>query len=130
MFVSRRSLLRSAAGAFAGTTTPLLDEFSQSSMALHVSEGLATGLIRLDRNENPYGPPDKAIQAIRSNSGLTNRYPTGEYEALTEKLASVHKVKCEQIILGAGSREILRMAATRCLSPGSRLVLASPTFGA
>jgi histidinol-phosphate aminotransferase len=86
--------------------------------------------IRLDRNENPYGPSNKTIEAIHSSVSSANRYPNGEYEQLIDKLAGIHKIKQEQILLGAGSREILRMAATACLSRGNRLVLASPTFGA
>jgi histidinol-phosphate aminotransferase len=86
--------------------------------------------IRLDRNENAYGPSNKAIEAIHSSAGSANRYPNGEHEELIDKLASIHKVKQEQILLGSGSREILRMAATTCLSRDKKLVLASPTFGA
>jgi histidinol-phosphate aminotransferase len=85
--------------------------------------------VHLDRNENPYGPSNKAIEAIRFVATSANRYPSGEYEQLIYKLASIHKVKQEQILLGAGSREILRMAAFSWLSRDKTLVLASPTFG-
>jgi len=123
MSISRRNLLRcAAAGAVAKSTTSLLSEFSPTS-----SVG---GPVRLDRNENPYGPPAEAIDAIRATASSANRYPDADYEVLVERLSGLHKVKPEQIILGAGSREILRMAAIAYLSRGKRLVLASPTFAA
>jgi histidinol-phosphate aminotransferase len=126
MSISRRKLLRNAtAGAFARTTTAFLDKFPLTSTA---TPNEPSGLIRLDRNENPYGPPKKAIEAITTGLDFSNRYPRGEYDDLAEKIAHLHKVKHEQVALGAGSREILRMAATAYLSAGRRLILASPTF--
>jgi histidinol-phosphate aminotransferase len=131
MSISRRKLLRNAAAAaFAGTTTAFQGKFPLTSTAIPPSENQPSGLIRLDRNENPYGPPDKAIEAIRATLDLSNRYPRGEYEALTDQIASLHNVNHEQVVLGAGSREILRMAVTAYVSRGKRLVLASPTFEA
>lgn len=128
MSISRRELLRgAAAGAWVGTKSAFLSEFSAGSPLAGNQPG---GLIHLDRNENPYGPPDKAIQAIRESLNLLSSYPRDDYEVLAEKIAYMHKVKQEQVVLGAGAREILRMAATACLSQGKRLVLGSPTFGA
>jgi histidinol-phosphate aminotransferase len=131
MPISRRNLLRcAAAGALSARTTPLLGEFSRIPTTLQSSLTPSRGPTRLDHNENAYGPSDKTIEAIRVGAGAVNRYPDGDYEVLTEKLASLHKVKPEYILLGAGSREILRMAATTYLSRGKRLVLAAPTYGA
>lgn len=130
MSFSRRNLLRSAAASVCAGTTPLLGGLHLASNAVSMSADQPGGLIRLDRNENSYGPPQKAVQAIRASLELCNRYPRGEYEALTEKIACSHNVKQEQVVLGAGSREILWMAATAYLSSGKRLVLASPTFEA
>lgn len=130
MPISRRNLLRcAAAGALSTPTTALLGEFSQTTLQ-STSLTPSRGPIRLDHNENAYGPSDKTIEAIRAGAGAVNRYPNGDYEVLIEKLASLHKVKQEQVLLGAGSREILRMAATTYLSRGKRLVLPAPTYGA
>ena len=131
MSIPRRNLFRGfAAGICAGTATPLLGDLNLASTAGPMAADQSSGLIRLDRNENPYGPSDKAIEAITASLHLSNRYPRGEYEALTEKIAYSHNVKPQQVILGAGSREILWMAAKAYLSSGKRLVLASPTFEA
>src|SRR5690348_5021752 len=65
-------------------------------------------LIHLNSNENAYGPSMKVVEAIRSSIGSANRYPRMEYHSLTERIAELHKVKPEQVLLGCGSTEILR----------------------
>jgi histidinol-phosphate/aromatic aminotransferase/cobyric acid decarboxylase-like protein len=81
----------------------------------------------LDRNANAYGPSERAIAAMREAVNSV-RYPDVETERLRGKIASVHRVKPEQVILGAGSGEILRMAVDAFAGPGKRLVVATPTF--
>jgi histidinol-phosphate aminotransferase len=88
------------------------------------------GFIRLNCNENAYGPSVNAIDAIKSAIGSANRYPRMEYDVLTERIAKSNNLKPEQVILGCGSTEILRMAAFAFLSDGKQLIQASPTFEA
>jgi histidinol-phosphate aminotransferase len=85
------------------------------------------GPIHLDRNENAYGASEKALAAIRESASEANRYPE-PLGALREALASRHAVDAEQIVVGCGSSEVLRMAVTAFLSQGKKLILASPTF--
>ena len=123
MSFSRRILLRClAAGALVGTAFPALNEPSDADPPV--------GPIRLDKNENAYGPSPKAVEAMRASVDLANRYPSGEYELLTEKIAMIHGIKADRVTLGAGSREVLRMAMAAYLPPRKKLVLASPTFDA
>jgi histidinol-phosphate aminotransferase len=91
-------------------------------------ENQSTGPVRLDNNENAYGPSERATQAMRESLELANRYPDLEYERLSETIAALHGIKTEQVVLGCGSSEVLRMAATAFLGSGKRLVIASPTF--
>ena len=65
----------------------------------------------LDSNENAYGPSPKVADAIRSVTGMVNRYPFRKYEEITERIASFHKVKPDQVLFGCGSTELLRAAA-------------------
>jgi len=88
------------------------------------------GFIRLNSNENAYGPSPKVAEVIRSASGGANRYPIREYPGLVDKIAGVNHVKPEQVLLGCGSSEILRMAASAFLGGGKTLIQASPTFEA
>jgi len=86
------------------------------------------GPIRLDKNENAYGPSKKAIAAMKEGLDLANRYPDLEYKGLLGTIASLHGTETDRVILGCGSSEILRLAAAAFLGPGKKLVLASPTF--
>jgi len=84
--------------------------------------------ILLDHNENAYGPSKKVLAVLREAPSIGNRYPRQEYDILRGKLAALHTVKEEQILLACGSSEILRLAATAFLGPGRQLVQALPTY--
>jgi histidinol-phosphate aminotransferase len=79
-------------------------------------------------NINPYGPSPKVAEVMRANLDSVNRYPDSEYRPLVERIAGFHKIKPNEVTLGSGSREILRMAAAAFLTRSKILVLASPTF--
>lgn len=85
----------------------------------------------LHNNENPLGPGDKALAAMRAK--LTEqgiplaryRFPSGPVE---ESLAKLHGCKPENILLGCGSTQILRTATHAFTSPTAPLVTASPSY--
>jgi histidinol-phosphate aminotransferase len=129
MAISRRNFFhRCAVSVFASTTFPLLNGRSFERQLPSPRANPPAGTIYLDNNENAYGPSQKATQAMGESLGLVNRYPGQEYERLSEAIAALHGVKTEQVVLGCGSSEILRMTATAFLGSGKRLVIASPTF--
>jgi histidinol-phosphate aminotransferase len=87
--------------------------------------------ILLHNNENPLGPGDKAIAAMRAK--LTERsVPAARYTSLSpnlaEALAARHGVKRENILIGCGSTQILRTATFAFTAPGRGLVGGSPTY--
>src|ERR1700737_3445371 len=132
MIKSRRDFLRSlGTGAAAGAAVhwPLGD-----ISAAYTSEPGRTqqsdGFIRLNSNENAYGPSPTVASAIRSATGMVNRYPFMKYDEVTERIASFHHIKSEQVLFGCGSTEILRVAACAFLGNGRQLIQASPTFEA
>lgn len=86
------------------------------------------GLIRLDSNENPNGPGPRALEAIRVMFGEANRYPDTPEGALVEAIAREHGVSAENVILGCGSSEILRMCVEAYTNSAQHLVTAEPTF--
>ena len=88
----------------------------------------ARGAVRLSSNENPYGPSPAAFDAMREAFGLAWRYPDEHAEALAQDLARLHGVDPEQVLLGAGSSEILNLAAVAFTGPGRPAVAAEPTF--
>ena len=129
MLISRRNLLRNVGlSAAAAAATHSLRDVCQASSVESKHLDPASGLIRLDRNENPYGPSDNVTAAMRDHLQLVNRFPEGELEALVSAIAKRHAVQKEQVILGCGSTEILRMCAMAFLGLGKRLVTATPGF--
>ena len=91
----------------------------------------APKVVRLSANENPYGPSPKALQAITDSFGLACRYPDEHNNVLIEKLAKLNDVNRDQILLGDGSGEILKLCAeTFTGKERGKLVAADPTFEA
>ncbi|MCE9601089.1 MAG: aminotransferase class I/II-fold pyridoxal phosphate-dependent enzyme [Gemmatimonadetes bacterium] len=86
------------------------------------------GLIRLDSNENPNGPGARAIEALQAMLHEANRYPDAAEVTLMEAIAREHGVSPANVVLGAGSGEILRMCVEAYTSTSKHLVSAAPTF--
>ncbi|MGB9577708.1 MAG: histidinol-phosphate transaminase [Halothiobacillaceae bacterium] len=65
-------------------------------------------LVKLNTNENPYGPSPKVLEAIRAAVGDGLRlYPDPEATALKEAIATYHDLKPNQVFVGNGSDEVL-----------------------
>jgi histidinol-phosphate aminotransferase len=90
----------------------------------------AAGPVRLDSNENPYGPPKVALDAMERSRTRGARYPDALEDELTGVLARLHMVEPDQIVLGCGSGEILKMADEAFLMQAEKVVVAEPTFEA
>jgi histidinol-phosphate aminotransferase len=131
MFLSRRRFLRSLGTGAAAAAAVELPLAGFSGLAFEPRRSSSSpGPIRLNSNENVYGPCAKALAAIRSAESSSHRYPFMEYDDLVEAIAAIHQVKRDQVVVGCGSTEILRVAATAFLGSGKRLLEASPTFEA
>src|SRR5262245_10709098 len=74
-------------------------------------------LVRLNSNENPYGPSPMALKAMTDAFSLVWRYPDEHGDALLDSLARVNGVAREQIVLGDGSGEILKICASAFTGP-------------
>ncbi len=65
-------------------------------------------LVKLNTNENPYGPSPKVIEAIRGELGDGLRlYPDPAASQLRQAAADYHGLKPEQVFAGNGSDEVL-----------------------
>jgi histidinol-phosphate aminotransferase len=87
--------------------------------------------IKINSNENPLGPGKSAIDAIVAKFPEAGRYPFNSSPRdgdLVETLAKKHATKAENIVLGAGSQEILKSAMRAFTTPYRGLVTAAPTF--
>jgi histidinol-phosphate aminotransferase len=128
--ISRRDFARLlGAGAAAAVVRPPLSFAKPTqSVATPLAEG---GIVRLSANENPYGPSPKAFQAMTDSYGVACRYPDEHNNLLIDKLAKLNGVNHDQILLGDGSGEILKLCAETFTGPQSgKLVAADPTFEA
>jgi histidinol-phosphate aminotransferase len=82
---------------------------------------------KLANNENPYGPPESVMKAMTQAFKYANRYgyPDG---GIVQEIASHHGVKPENILLGAGSGEILNVVGTTFLEGGKKVVGVEPSY--
>lgn len=76
------------------------------------------GLVKLNTNENPYGPAPEVLEALRSaTDGRLRLYPNPTAERLRIKLAQFHQCAPENIIVGNGSDELLALASRAFVEP-------------
>lgn len=85
--------------------------------------------LQLGTNQNAYGPSEQTIAAMRQALNFASRHPDAESEALRERIAVLHGVGQDEVVLGCGSGDILRMATNTFTGPQRKLVMALPTFG-
>jgi histidinol-phosphate aminotransferase len=87
--------------------------------------------IRISSNENPLGPGRAVLDAMQGKFPEAGRYPFNSSPtdtALVHALADKFRAKPENIVLGAGSQELLKNAMRAWVSPQKSLVTALPTF--
>lgn len=132
---NRRDWLKAALTLTAGV--PLGFSLSQQLMASPMSEierarwgkpPVAPIKIRLNSNENPYGPSEKAKQAIHQVLLESNRYAFDVQEEMKEILAKKEGVTPDHISIGAGSGDLLCQAGVAFGVEGGRILSAFPTF--
>ena len=92
--------------------------------------GVPDDVIQLNSNENPYGPFPSARQAMTRSQTVAARYPDALETRMVEAIAKYHGVQPENVLLGCGSGEILRIADMTFLTGGKNVVVAEPTFEA
>jgi histidinol-phosphate aminotransferase len=81
-----------------------------------VERDLGRTAIKLASNENPLGPSPKAQEAIQHYLSHIHFYPDGSGYYLRRKLAEIHGLPPEQIILGAGSTDLIELVAKTFLA--------------
>ena len=85
-------------------------------------------IIKLDGNENPYGPSPRAIEALAACRAY-HTYPDPEQRRLRQALADYLGVAPDQVIAGAGSDELIDLVTRMFVAPGQALLNFPPTFG-
>jgi histidinol-phosphate aminotransferase len=125
--ISRRQFAHLLTAGAAGALVRPTFSFAKANAQVPASNGI----VRLSANENPYGPSPKALQAITDSFGLACRYPDEHNNLLIDKLAKLNNVSQDEILLGDGSGEILKLCAeTFTGKERGPLVVGVPTFEA
>jgi len=84
-------------------------------------------VIRLNANENPYGPLDEVSAAL---SGLPlHLYPDPNQRKLRAALSEYTGQPTERIMAGAGGDEIIDLLMRLFVAPGQKVLDCEPTFG-
>jgi histidinol-phosphate aminotransferase len=86
-------------------------------------------IIKLNTNENPY-PPSRAVDAALNSATAAElrTYPQPTADALRDRLAELHQVKRDNIVITHGGDEALRLAFTTFVEPGTPFGMAEPSY--
>jgi histidinol-phosphate aminotransferase len=132
---SRRNWLKNALALTAAVPVAagLSDELmaapmSETEKILFASKKLPPAKVRLGSNENPYGPSEKAKQAMIQSLSETNRYPFDVVRELKEILAKKEGVTPEHISIGSGSGDLLCATGITFAMDKGTILSPYPTF--
>jgi histidinol-phosphate aminotransferase len=129
--MDRRTFFRSSAFASSALIIPEpVFGWSQAAAALKKHHWTRGNDILLNSNENAFGAFPSVKLAMRDAIDISNRYPDYEFDALYSAIAKHHSVRPENVVIGCGSTDILRMAAEAFCNRANLLVQAAPTFEA
>lgn len=84
-------------------------------------------IVKLDANENPYGPPPEVLEAL-GNLKFPYIYPDPESRRLREALAIDSGLESNHILVGCGADELIDLIMRCTLDPGDKIVDCPPTF--
>ncbi len=86
--------------------------------------------IRLNANENPYGPSARVLETIRASFNEVCRYPFGKIQSLVRLIAEKEGVSEGHVVVTGGSTEGLKAAGLVYGLSGGEIIAADPTFQA
>jgi histidinol-phosphate aminotransferase len=118
------SLIRPAVAAME-SYTPILPFDVLSAQLNRPPEAL----IKLDANENPYGPSPKVLKALQRINDTIPIYPDPEARALRAALAGYTGISADHLLVGAGADELIDLLLRLFCDPGDVVINCPPTFG-
>lgn len=85
-------------------------------------------IIKLDANENPYGPSPLVAEALAAAPYL-HIYPDPESRELREGLAGYTGLAADYLLVGHGADELIDLVMRLFIAPGDAVINCPPTFG-
>jgi histidinol-phosphate aminotransferase len=85
-------------------------------------------LVKLDANENPYGPSPRALAAL-AREPYYHIYPDPGHTRLRAALSDYTGQPAGRILCGAGADELIDLIIRLCIAPGDAVIDCPPTFG-
>ncbi len=85
-------------------------------------------IVKLDGNENPYGPSPRVLEALGSFASY-HRYTDPKQRELRRAIGEYVGVGPEYVVAGAGSDELIDLLVRATLVPGEAVIDCPPTFG-
>jgi histidinol-phosphate aminotransferase len=79
-------------------------------------------------NENPLGPSPLAVEAIKAAIAEAHSYPDNGTRELRERLAELHGVEAEEVMVTSGSTSFLDILARTLLGPGLNAITSEQSF--
>ncbi len=90
-------------------------------------------VVDFSANLNPFGPPPEVMQALSDASHGSDeaicRYPDSQAFHLRRSLAKALGIRVENMVVGNGSTELIRLTALAYFGKGDRVLIVEPTFG-
>ncbi len=90
--------------------------------------GIEGEIVKLASNENPLGPSSLALTAIRESLTEAGLYPDDGCYYLKQRLAQHLGVTWDNLTVGSGTTELIRLIATAFLNIGESLIMSKPSF--
>jgi histidinol-phosphate aminotransferase len=137
--VSRRKFVGGLAAALGYVSTgPSLDVFAQGRAAGQGRAGAAAGrgaqtaaqydaMAKLSSNENNWGIPDSVMKSMEGAWKYAGRYGYPD-PGINQAIAEYDGVKAENVMLGAGSGEILNVVGVTFLKDGKKVLGVTPSY--
>ncbi|MES1181787.1 MAG: aminotransferase class I/II-fold pyridoxal phosphate-dependent enzyme [Flavobacterium sp.] len=129
MRTTRRLLLQQIGFGLAGIGLGNMKVFADPARQSIVDDqGTADNPIHLSSNENAYGPSPAARKVFAGNPAISNRYNWDIASQLITVIANKNNVHDENILLGAGSTELLDLVAKYATSQTGSYIIADPSY--
>jgi histidinol-phosphate aminotransferase len=85
-------------------------------------------VVKLASNENPFGPSERVVAALKAVMPELARYPDGSAFSLKGKLAQHLDVETNMLTIGNGSNDVLELLARVYLRPGTEAIVSQHSF--